>query len=136
MSPRITGILLMMTAMVFFTLLDATAKHLVQSLPPLVAVFGRYLVALGLSLAVILRKGETIQQELGVLVPMPEDEQRINQAIRKRLPYVNLWVELDEQPFLLVIANLLEAAPEEAAIGRAVEVVFQSISDQVTRRHE
>lgn len=58
MSPRLTGILLMMTAMVFFTLLDATAKHLVQSLPPLVAVFGRYVVALGLSLAVILRKGD------------------------------------------------------------------------------
>lgn len=57
MSPRLTGILLMMTAMVFFTLLDATAKHLVQSLPPVVAVFGRYFVALGLSLAVILGKG-------------------------------------------------------------------------------
>lgn len=59
MSPRLTGILLMVTAMVFFTLLDATAKHLVQSLPPVVAVFGRYVVALGLSLAVILRKGDT-----------------------------------------------------------------------------
>ena len=59
MSPRLTGILLMMAAMVFFTLLDATAKHLVQDLPPVVAVFGRYLVALGLSLAVILRKSDT-----------------------------------------------------------------------------
>lgn len=58
MSPRMTGILLMVTAMVFFTLLDATAKHLVQDLPPVVAVFGRYVVALGLSLAVILRKGD------------------------------------------------------------------------------
>ena len=57
MSPRLTGILLMMAAMVFFTLLDATAKHLVQSLPPVVAVFGRYLVALGLSIAVIMGKG-------------------------------------------------------------------------------
>jgi len=59
MTPRLTGILLMVTSMVFFTLLDATAKHLVQSLPPVVAVFGRYIVALGLSLAVILRKGDT-----------------------------------------------------------------------------
>lgn len=58
MSPRITGILLMMASMVFFTLLDATAKHLVQSLPPAVAVFGRYVVALILSLAVILRTGK------------------------------------------------------------------------------
>ena len=53
-------------------------------------------------------------------------------SFRDRLPYVNLWVELDEQPFLIVIANLLEAAPEEAAIGKPVEVVFQEISDEIT----
>ena len=34
----------------------------------------------GFVLNVILRKGEAIQKELGVLVPMPEDKQRINQA--------------------------------------------------------
>jgi len=37
----------------------------------------------GFILNVILRKGEAIQKELGVLVPMPEDEQRINQALVK-----------------------------------------------------
>ena len=37
----------------------------------------------GFVLDVILRKGETIQKELGVLVPMPEDEARINQALVK-----------------------------------------------------
>ncbi len=37
----------------------------------------------GFVLHVILRKGETIQKELGVLVPMPEDEARINQALVK-----------------------------------------------------
>ena len=37
----------------------------------------------GFVLNVILRKGETIQKELGVLVPMPEDEARINQALVK-----------------------------------------------------
>lgn len=37
----------------------------------------------GFVLNVILRKGEAIQKELGVLVPMPEDEQRINQALVK-----------------------------------------------------
>ena len=37
----------------------------------------------GFVLNVILRKGETIQKELGVLVPMPEDEERINQALVK-----------------------------------------------------
>lgn len=37
----------------------------------------------GFILGVILRKAEAIRQELGVLVPMPEDEQRINQALIK-----------------------------------------------------
>src|SRR5690625_4134858 len=35
----------------------------------------------GFILNVILRKGEAIQRELGVLVPMPEDDTRINQAL-------------------------------------------------------
>lgn len=37
----------------------------------------------GFVLNVILRKGEAIQKELGVLVPLPENEQRINQALVK-----------------------------------------------------
>jgi superfamily II DNA or RNA helicase len=37
----------------------------------------------GFVLNVILRKAEAIKQELGVLVPMPEDETRINQALVK-----------------------------------------------------
>jgi superfamily II DNA or RNA helicase len=37
----------------------------------------------GFILNVILRKAEAIRRELGVLVPMPEDEQRISQALIK-----------------------------------------------------
>lgn len=37
----------------------------------------------GFVLNVILRKGEAIQKELGVLVPLPEDEARIHQALVK-----------------------------------------------------
>lgn len=37
----------------------------------------------GFILNVLLRKGEAIQKELGVLVPMPEDDTRINQALVK-----------------------------------------------------
>lgn len=37
----------------------------------------------GFILNVILKKAEAIRQELGVLVPMPEDEHRINQALIK-----------------------------------------------------
>ena len=57
MTPRIKGILLMVAAMVAFTMLDATAKQLVKSLPPAVAVFGRYFVAIFLSLGVMMRGG-------------------------------------------------------------------------------
>jgi superfamily II DNA or RNA helicase len=35
----------------------------------------------GFVLKVILRKGEAIQKELGVMVPMPEDDARVNQAL-------------------------------------------------------
>lgn len=37
----------------------------------------------GFVLKVILRKGEAIQKELGVMVPLPEDDARINQALVK-----------------------------------------------------
>ena len=37
----------------------------------------------GFVLKVILRKGEAIQRELGVMVPLPEDDARINQALVK-----------------------------------------------------
>jgi superfamily II DNA/RNA helicase len=37
----------------------------------------------GFILNVILRKAEAIRKELGVLVPLPDDEQRINQALIK-----------------------------------------------------
>jgi drug/metabolite transporter (DMT)-like permease len=57
MTPRITGILLMTASMVVFTSLDTAAKHLTQDLPPAVAVFGRYVVAFLISLAVLLRAG-------------------------------------------------------------------------------
>lgn len=57
MIPQIRGILLMMASMAVFTLLDASAKHVTQSLPPLVAVFFRYFVATFLSLVVMVRAG-------------------------------------------------------------------------------
>jgi drug/metabolite transporter (DMT)-like permease len=57
MTPRVTGILLMMASMVAFTSLDTAAKHLTRELPPAVAVFGRYAVAFAISVLVVLRAG-------------------------------------------------------------------------------
>ena len=51
----------------------------------------------GFVLNVILRKGEAIQKELGVLVPMPEDKTRINQAMVKAALMKRVNVTTDRQ---------------------------------------
>ena len=42
-----------------------------------------------------------------------------------RVPYVCLFVELEEQSELLVAGNLVDSPAREAVVGRAVEVVFR-----------
>jgi drug/metabolite transporter (DMT)-like permease len=54
-NPRLKGIALMAAAIVIFALLDGLAKYVMQTLPPPVAVFFRYFVALLLSMAIIER---------------------------------------------------------------------------------
>jgi drug/metabolite transporter (DMT)-like permease len=58
MNFRLQGILLMLASMAVFTVLDATAKFVVQTLPAPVAVFFRYFFALLLAIAVIARTGQ------------------------------------------------------------------------------
>ena len=43
------------------------------------------------------------------------------------VPFVIIAVELDEQPGLLVMSNLLRVPPGDAVIGRRVEVEFEPI---------
>lgn len=57
MNARVTGILLMTASMAVFTSLDTAAKYVTHDLPPAVAVFGRYAVALLISAAVLMRAG-------------------------------------------------------------------------------
>lgn len=57
MNPRLKGIALMAAAIVIFALLDGLAKFVMQTLPPPVAVFFRYFIALLLSMAIIERTG-------------------------------------------------------------------------------
>jgi uncharacterized OB-fold protein len=45
------------------------------------------------------------------------------------VPYACLFVELDEQAGLLVAGNLVDAEPDEARVGRRVEVVFRAEAD-------
>jgi uncharacterized OB-fold protein len=48
------------------------------------------------------------------------------------VPYACIFVELDEQRGLLIAGNLVDDGPEEARIGRGVEVVFRDDSDGFT----
>jgi drug/metabolite transporter (DMT)-like permease len=58
MNPRLQGIVLMLVSMAVFTVLDSTAKYVVQTVPAPVAVFFRYFFALLVAIAVIARTGQ------------------------------------------------------------------------------
>lgn len=49
-----------------------------------------------------------------------------------QIPYLNILVELDEQPRLFMVANLPAAAEEKIQIGGRVEVYFEEVSADVT----
>lgn len=57
MKSNVKGILLMATAVLIFAILDGLAKYVMQTLPPAVAVFFRYLIALVLAMILIERTG-------------------------------------------------------------------------------
>jgi uncharacterized OB-fold protein len=58
-------------------------------------------------------------------------DQRV-QGFEDRVPYVNVWVELEEQPLLLLVSNLVGADLEDVLIGRPVEVRFEKLTDEIT----
>ena len=57
MNAGLRGILLMLVAILTFSLLDGIAKYVMQTLPPPGAVFFRYFISCLLSLAIIARAG-------------------------------------------------------------------------------
>ena len=48
------------------------------------------------------------------------------------VPYASIIVELDDAPGALMAGNLLGADYKEAKVGRAVEVVFEKLTDDIT----
>ena len=58
-------------------------------------------------------------------------DQRV-QGFEDRVPYVNVWVELEEQPHLVLVTNLVDAELSDVAIGAPVEVSFEKLSDEIT----
>jgi uncharacterized protein len=49
-----------------------------------------------------------------------------------RVPYTNVWVELAEQPFLIVVSNLVGPGTEAVDFGTPVEVTFERVTDDIT----
>jgi len=52
--------------------------------------------------------------------------QAFDPAFADDVPYVLALVELDEQPGLRVLANLVGVEPDDVEVGAAVHVVFES----------
>ena len=48
------------------------------------------------------------------------------------VPYLNVLVELAEQPDLFMITNLREMDPTSVQIGQPVEVLFEKVNDDIT----
>lgn len=74
----------------------------------------------GFVLNVILKKGEAIQKELGVLVPLPEDEARINQALVKAALMRREQMATPHTPDMFAEANV-ELQPLQAQWQDALE---------------
>jgi len=55
-----------------------------------------------------------------------------NPGFEEKIPYAVLVVELEEQPRLITIGNLVGADPSELAIGAPLEVCFEQVTDEVT----
>ena len=78
----------------------------------------------GFVLNVILRKGEAIQKELGVLVPMPEDKLRINQALvkaalmKRHAPQFTTDMFADAEHILAPLQTQWTDALEKAKLNR------------------
>lgn len=84
----------------------------------------------GFILNVILKKAEAIRLELGVLVPMPEDEQRINQALIK----ASLMKRRQANDKQMLLSLEEELAPVEAAWQDAMERAKANRTKFVQRR--
>lgn len=49
-----------------------------------------------------------------------------------QIPYLNILVELEEQPLLLMVSNLPIAEREKVRIGARVEVYFEKVDAELT----
>ncbi|MEN8160751.1 MAG: OB-fold domain-containing protein [Myxococcota bacterium] len=56
----------------------------------------------------------------------------VHPALRDHVPYAVVLVSLDDAPGVRLVGNVLNRAPEAVAIGDAVQVAFEEVSDPGT----
>ncbi len=61
----------------------------------------------------------------GVVFASTAVRQAFDRAFLDAVPFVVALVELDEQPGVRVLANILDVPPEPVTIGTPVEAVFE-----------
>ena len=59
-------------------------------------------------------------------------EQAFHPFFVDRLPYTLIVVDLEEQPGLRLVSELVECSPEDVMVGMPVEVVWEDVTDEVT----
>ena len=68
---------------------------------------------------------------LGTVYTFAVVRQAFDPAFLSEVPYVVALVELDEQPGLLVLSNIVDVDREAVEIGMRVEVTFEDRGDHV-----
>jgi uncharacterized protein len=53
-------------------------------------------------------------------------------GFERQIPYINLMVELDEQPMLLLVSHVPGSERDNVKIGRRVEVYFEKLDEEIT----
>jgi len=49
-----------------------------------------------------------------------------------QIPYINILVELEEQPLLFMVSNLLDSEKDKVRNGGQVEAYFEDVNDEIT----
>ncbi len=69
---------------------------------------------------------------LGVLYTYSVGMQAFHPWFEDRIPYLLAVVELDEQPNLRLVSNIVECTEDEVHVGMALEVIFEKVNEELT----
>jgi hypothetical protein len=59
-------------------------------------------------------------------------EQAFHPFFAGRLPYTLIVVDLEEQPGLRFVSELVDCSPDDVEVGMPVEVVWEDVTDEIT----